>query len=459
MAKTYELVFDAEANGLLKEVSQMWMLAAEDVSTGQKFMFCDYESGPDTYPLLEYRDLLDEAKSAAGHYILGYDFPMMEKLHGYKPPKSLTLRDTLLMSQTLNYKRFPNGRHSVEEWGKFFGRHKPEHEDWSKWSPEMSHRCREDIEINKLIYATVMREFREHYARNPKIALSLRNEHRVLQFCIRAETLGWLFDSEKAEPLLESISEAAAKLNDFIEPKLLPQLQIKDKETKLPKWTSSGNYHSHISKYFGVPPEEGLNEFPTVCGPFVKIGFKVPDMGSIEAVKDLLYSIGWVPDDWTFRKEGRNFIKVSPKLTSSSLEPLGEIGKAVDEFYTLRSRASQIKGWLDGVDENGRVHGSCATIGTPTGRATHKGIVNVPGGEAWHGKEMRELFTARPNHKIIGADSSGNQMRAFCHYLGNDAYTEEVINGDVHTANMLILQLEAPETTRKKAKPFLYASN
>ena len=71
-----------------------------------------------------------------------------------------------------------------------------------------------------------------------------------------------------------------------------------------------------------------------------------------------------------------------------------------------------VEGWIKEVDSNGRVHGSCFLIGTPTGRSTHKGIVNVPGGDALYGTEIRKLFIAQPGHKLIGADSSGNQMRA-----------------------------------------------
>jgi len=43
-------------------------------------------------------------------------------------------------------------------------------------------------------------------------------------------------------------------------------------------------------------------------------------------------------------------------------------------------------------------------------------------------------------------------MRGLCHYIGNEDFTNEVINGDVHQRNADVLGV-----SRKTAKPFLYA--
>jgi DNA polymerase I-like protein with 3'-5' exonuclease and polymerase domains len=69
-----------------------------------------------------------------------------------------------------------------------------------------------------------------------------------------------------------------------------------------------------------------------------------------------------------------------------------------------------------------------------------------------YGKEMRSLLICEPGTSIVGADSAGNQMRGLCHYINNENFTNEVINGDVHQRNADVLG-----TSRKTAKPFLYA--
>ena len=70
-----------------------------------------------------------------------------EKLYGWKFEG--VIRDTLCMSKLFDPER-PS--HSLDSYGKQFNRFKPVHEDWSRYSPEMLHRCTEDVEINSMLY-------------------------------------------------------------------------------------------------------------------------------------------------------------------------------------------------------------------------------------------------------------------------------------------------------------------
>jgi len=82
----------------------------------------------------------------------------------------------------------------------------------------------------------------------------------------------------------------------------------------------------------------------------------------------------------------------------------------------------------------------------------HEFVANLPSVDSVYGKEMRSLLICEDGFSIVGADSAGNQMRGLCHYIGNDDFTHEVINGDVHQRNA-----DALGVTRKLAKPWLYA--
>lgn len=99
----------------------------------------------------------------------GYDVPLMKKLYACRDIKML---DSLKMSQMM----WPDIKghskpHSIEAWGDRFGIKKPEHEDWSKYTTEMLHRCIEDTKIgyrfieyvveNK--WPTFEQDVREHY--------------------------------------------------------------------------------------------------------------------------------------------------------------------------------------------------------------------------------------------------------------------------------------------------------
>jgi len=50
-------------------------------------------------------------------------------------------------------------------------------------------------------------------------------------------------------------------------------------------------------------------------------------------------------------------------------------------------------------------------------------------------------------------DASGLELRMLAHYMKDEAYTNEILTGDIHTAN----QLASGVDTRSQAKTFIYA--
>ena len=443
-----KLVWDIEADGLLPEITTIWMLVCRDADTDEEFIFTDYN---DDYPDLEEGyAFMNSAKSLIGHNIIGYDLPALKMILGWELDGP-SIVDTVIMSRVLDYKRF-GGRHALAKFGEYFKVPKPKHEDWTQYSDEMLHRCREDVRINKLTYDLLVKELRVIAAKKPAIKLSLRDEHDVEQFNMDAQLRGWLFDKPAAVNLLSEMEDEMMSIEREIEPQLFKKVRKLDKEPKVLKCNKNGFYPKNVSEYFGVSQESALME-RMIEGDYSRIEIMDPEMGNLEYVKEFLYSIGWSPLEFNYKRiaNGR-MIKGSPKLCTMSLEPLGDTGKLVDKYYATRSRHSILQGWVDSLDENSRLHGSSFTIGTPTARARHGGIVNVPSPNARWGKEMRQLFITEPGRKIVGSDSSGNQMRALCHYLDNEDFTNEVINGDVHQRNADVLGVSRP-----KAKPFLYA--
>jgi len=148
------LVFDMESDGLLQHVTRSWCIVAKDID--EKHDEAIYYFQPDQIKAgLEF---LSEAEVLIGHNIIGFDLPVFKKLYDFE--YSGELIDTLVVSRTLYPDRpKPKGYvgkapHSVEAWGYRLGFHKPEHDDWSKYSPEMLHRCKEDVlGTEKILYA------------------------------------------------------------------------------------------------------------------------------------------------------------------------------------------------------------------------------------------------------------------------------------------------------------------
>jgi DNA polymerase I-like protein with 3'-5' exonuclease and polymerase domains len=65
----------------------------------------------------------------------------------------------------------------------------------------------------------------------------------------------------------------------------------------------------------------------------------------------------------------------------------------------------------------------------------------------------RQCWTVDEENVLVGIDASGLELRMLAHYMKDDAYTYEILNGDVHTAN----QTAAGLATRDQAKTFIYA--
>ena len=121
----------------------------------------------------------------------------------------------------------------------------------------------------------------------------------------------------------------------------------------------------------------------------------------------------------------------------------------------LQKRIAQITSWLDALGKDGRVHGRVITNGAVTGRMTHMSpnLAQVPNSGSPYGVECRELWTVEKGYKLVGIDASGLELRMLAHYMDDDAYTSEVVSGDIHTANQKAAGLE----TRNQAKTFIYA--
>ena len=80
-------------------------------------------------------------------------------------------------------------------------------------------------------------------------------------------------------------------------------------------------------------------------------------------------------------------------------------------------------------------------------------MAQIPAVYSPYGKECRGLWIVEKGFKLVGVDAKGLELRMLAHYMNDKEYTNEVINGDIHTANQIAAGLE----TRDAAKTFIYA--
>ena len=449
-----KLVYDLETNGLLSTVDTIWCMVAVDIDDNNKvYSYSDYD---DNLPNMdEGIKLLRSADALIGHNIVNYDGPVIRKLLGINLYEEVKHLDTLIMSRVFNY-ALPGG-HSLKNWGKILGNAKISYDDWSGYSQEMLDYCVQDVMVNVEIFHRLMGHFKSLMKKNPLISNGLRIEHDIAHINTEIREQGWNFNMYKALETHKKMKDRMDHIESILEPKLGTRTVLIDKTPKTPKFKKDGTYQATtvrlLTDYLGheVNPED--THLMPAGTEFQRSKQEQITLGQTALVKEWLLSEGWKPDDYTRKKINGKWVNQGPKFTGTSLKAFGELGMMIDEYYTVRNRIAVIEGWIENVESStdGRIHGDMYTIGTPSFRARHSGIVNIPSVEAAWGKEMRELFQADAGEVLVGADSSGNQLRGLVHYVNNEEYTDVVINGDQHQRNA-----DALGCSRSAAKTFLY---
>lgn len=207
---------DLEADGLLAEATVVHCGVFKNQATGVVTKFRPKQ----IKQMLAFMDTIDVMIMHNG---IGYDWPLLEKLHKYRFKGKRV--DTLIMSRLLNPKRIipPNclnraaGPHSLEAWGYRVGRGKPSHDDWQVFSEAMLHRCTEDVEILQLTYRALMDE-----SKGGKWRDAFLLSFELFDNLQKQETYGWLVDQVHMESCINQLTRWIAKIDRVITPYLPP---------------------------------------------------------------------------------------------------------------------------------------------------------------------------------------------------------------------------------------------
>ena len=108
--------------------------------------------------------------------------------------------------------------------------------------------------------------------------------------------------------------------------------------------------------------------------------------------------------------------------------------KCLDITKKLGMISEGVNAWQKLSTTCNRIHHHCG-VATSTFRCAHRkpNLAQVPSDE-----RFRKLFTASPNHVMVGADLSGIELRMLAHYLARydkGRYTEILLTGDIHQTN------------------------
>ena len=420
-----QLVFDIETDDL--DATLIHCIVAQDVDTEEIYKF-----PPDK--LQEGYKFLATANTLIGHNIIGFDIPMVHKFGGVDL-SSIPVIDTLVLSRLFNPAR--EGGHSLEKWGYKLGYHKIDFSDYLNYSEDMMNYCVRDVQLN----TEVLKELRKESKGFDKKSIEL--EQRVSKIIKQQEVNGFKFDTQHALLLLAELREKKQAIEDEVH------------NTFKPKWIDDKLVTPYIKKD-GELSKRGLtddeyNRCITTqnMNPFMRQQLVDFNLGSRKQIGEYLIDFGWKPDRFTPTGQ--------PIVDEKTLSEITHIHEAnlIAQFLLLQKSIAQIDSWIEATEEDERVHGFVIPNGAITGRMTHRNpnMAQVPSSHSPYGKECRACWIVEDNNVLLGVDASGLEIRMLAHYMNDEEYTNEILNGDVHTANQKLAKLKS----RDKAKTFIYA--
>ena len=396
-------ILDIETNGLLDEATNVHCIVAYDIDGKKPYVFKGDECRA------RFPNFARNVSQFIMHNGLSFDAPMLNKLCGTEI-KDNSILDTLILSQLFNPMR--DGGHSLESWGERFKFPKGSIENFDYYTEDMLEYCKQDVNITYKLYNYLKEEGSKFSKR------SIDLEHRIRKIINDQENFGFYLDIPYATTFMASLQDRSQNIYN--------QLQ-----EVFPPIVTTGRVH----KRSGKPLKDIIEPF---------------NPASRKQIGERLMELGWEP---TKKTDKGNVIVDEDVLSTIDMDE----AKLISEYLLLQKRHTQIASWVEAVKTDGRVHGRVLTLRTVTGRMAHTSpnMAQVPAVYSPFGKECRSCWTVQnpETHSLVGTDASGLELRGLAHFMDDQNFVNEILNGDVHTANQKMAGLQ----NRDQAKTFIYA--
>lgn len=380
-------------------------------------------------------EYLKDATLIIGQNIVSHDAPILNRIWKTKIRLSQCY-DTLIVSRLLDPSR-ENG-HSLEAWGQTLGIQKIDYKATWKWLtgytekdtegkefnephlPLLEDYCVRDVEVTEKLYHHLVGEL----ATKGFSDYSVELEHKVAAICSEMIRHGYKLDVQQTMVLLTLWQTRVSEL---------------------------------LERAQQLYPPVVTERYSEKTGKRLKDSVTVFNMGSRIQLAEKLQEFGWKPTKHTDKGSIVVDEAVLDEVLAKYKQPeLLQFAEMVKEYLLLQKRISQAQSWMDAVEDDGRVHGKIITNGAVSGRCTHSSpnLAQIPAVRSPYGAECRDVWTVEEGNVMVGVDLSGIELRCFAHYLNDQDYTNEVVNGDVHTRNQKAFGV----ATRDAAKTVLYAT-
>jgi len=375
-------------------------IAAQDLDTNQVFAF----HGDTIKKFPEWSERYD---IFIMHNGVSFDAPTLNRLTGSNI-KLKQVRDTLILSQLVD-PAMEDG-HSLDAWGKRLGFPKTDYSDFTHFNQQMLEYCVNDVKLTVKLYNHLMPMIQKYSTK------SIELEHTVRAIVDQQERNGFTLNVPEASCLMARLSEEAADIESEMQ-SIFPPI---------------------ITERYSEKTGNRLKDHVEIFNP-----------ASRQQIAKRLIAKGWKPTSFT--PTGH------PIVDEGTLNGVDiPEAKKISQYLLLQKRVSQIKSWINVVADDNKVHGRVMTLKAISGRMAHHSpnMAQIPAVYSPYGKECRAVWTTTDSrYSLLGCDASSLELRCLAHYMGDKRFTEEVVNGDIHTAN----QKAAGLPTRDAAKTFIYA--
>jgi len=331
--------------------------------------------------------------------------------------------DTLAMSWILYPGR---NKHGLESWGEDLGVPKPVVKDWKNLTiEEYLHRCREDVKINVLLWNKIYRYLIDLYGTEKKAYeytdyITFKMECAALQ-----ESSGWKVNVPYATQCLKEMSALrdakVVELRDAMP--LVPVISERWKPKRF--FNKDGDYTKLALDWINLCLEHN-HELDSEESIRVTKGYEIGNRSSPDPIKKWLYSLGWVPQTFEYKKNSLGEMRAIPQINLKNgkgicpsikmLYPIEPRLEVLDGLSILNHRIPLLQGIVNSVDEHGYTRAEVQGL-TNTLRFQHATVVNLPKADREYGEYIRGSLIASEGKILCGSDMSSLEDRLKQHFI------------------------------------------
>lgn len=416
-------VIDMETDDLYDEVTKMHCFCAEVYEVGEH-NYLIYSIVITTKEQLEQFFITEALENTiiVGHNIIIFDIPVIKKLYG------LVYQGVVWDSLAMSWKLYPEQEeHGLEYYGRKYKVPKPFVDNWNS-SPNSVYinRCLTDVKINAILFGEMYSYFQAIYY--PESPFKDINYCTWKLECASEQLLNPLtIDTVALRENYLLIKEEFEQRWNNLKSSMPPVVVYKVKKKPANILKKDGTLSAKGSEWYDFLVEYGYA--PTTTETEIKYASetKEPNPQSNSQLKNWLYSLGWIPTIYVYRKNTKGELNKVPQLQDADknlcpnievlIERYPEL-ESLEGFFMIKHRKEIMESFEANLVDGNKIR---AEIGgfTNTMRFKHKKpIVNLPSVERPYGKQIRGVITARNEQELFfGSDMVSLEDTTKQHYM------------------------------------------